>query len=117
MHDLLKDVLAFRDERDWGQFHSLRHLIVSLNLEAGELLELIQWKSDQEIAALPISPHGRENLSDECADVFMYLLLLTHAAGIDLESATRAKLEKNALKYPKDKAFGRCEKYSSWSKN
>ena len=43
-------VTRFRDQRDWSQFHSLRNLIVSLNLEAAELLELIQWKSDHEHA-------------------------------------------------------------------
>ena len=46
-------LLEFRDARDWRQFHSLRNLITSLNLEAAELLELTQWKSDAEIEALP----------------------------------------------------------------
>ncbi len=53
LHALTAELLAFRDARDWRQFHSLRNLIVSLNLEAAELLELTQWKSDAEIAALP----------------------------------------------------------------
>ena len=53
---LREAVLAFRDARDWRQFHSLRNLIVSLNLEAGELLEFTQWQSDAEIEALPPSP-------------------------------------------------------------
>ena len=71
--ELTRLVAAFRDARDWAQFHSLRNLIVSLNLEAGELLELTQWKSDAEIDALPIDLYGREALEDECADVLLYL--------------------------------------------
>jgi NTP pyrophosphatase (non-canonical NTP hydrolase) len=73
---LTQKVAAFRDARDWAQFHSLRNLIVSLNLEAGELLELTQWKSDAEVADLPNELHAREALEDECADVLLYLLLI-----------------------------------------
>jgi len=105
-------ILEFRDARDWRQFHSLRSLIVSLNLEAAELLELTQWKSDAEIEALPAEPASREALRDECADVLLYLLLIADSAGIDLADAARAKLAKNAEKYPVDKAFGSRAKYS-----
>ena len=105
-------ILEFRDARDWRQIHSLRSLIVSLNLEAAELLELTQWKSDAEIEALPAEPASREALRDECADVLLYLLLIADSAGIDLAAAARAKLAKNAEKYPVDKAFGSRAKYS-----
>lgn len=104
-------LLRFRDERDWKQFHSLRNLIVSLNLESAELLELMQWKSDAEVAALPDDAAGREALADECADVFLYLLLIADAAGIDLLDAAQRKLEKNGEKYPVHKAFGSRAKY------
>ena len=95
-------VLEFRDARDWRQFHSLRNLITSLNLEAAELLELTQWKSDAEVEAL----------HDECADILLYLLLIAETAGIDLAAVTRAKLAKNAEKYPVDKARGSRAKYT-----
>ncbi|MCP5268918.1 MAG: nucleotide pyrophosphohydrolase [Zoogloeaceae bacterium] len=104
-------LLRFRDERNWQQFHSLRNLIVSLNLEAGELLELTQWKSDAEIDALPADPASREALADECADVFLYLLLVADTAGIDLLDAAQRKLAKNAEKYPVEKCYGRSDKY------
>lgn len=111
LETLTRAVLAFRDERDWRQFHSLRNLIVSLNLEAGELLELTQWKSDGEIDALPGDPAAREALSDECADILLYLLLIADAAGIDLAAAARDKLAKNAAKYPVEKSRGSRAKY------
>ncbi|MBK9445493.1 MAG: nucleotide pyrophosphohydrolase [Betaproteobacteria bacterium] len=104
-------LLRFRDERDWQQFHSLRNLIVSLNLEAAELLELTQWKSDVEVDALPADPAAREALSDECADVFLYLLLVADAAGIDLLDAAQRKMGKNAKKYPIEKCRGSSAKY------
>ena len=111
LRQLTDELLRFRDERNWAQFHTLRHLIVSLNLEAAELLELTQWKSDAEMAALPIDAASREALCDECADVLLYLLLIAENAGIDLEAAARAKLVKNAAKYPVNKAWGTSRKY------
>ncbi|MDR1661259.1 MAG: nucleotide pyrophosphohydrolase [Azoarcus sp.] len=110
--DLSRAVLAFRDERNWAQFHGLKHLIVSLCLEAGEALALTQWKSDAEVEALSFDPTSREALADECADVLAYLLLAADKASIDLAAALRRKLAKNALKYPVDKSYGRREKYS-----
>lgn len=105
-------ILEFRDARDWRQFHSLRQLIVSLNLEAAELLELTQWKSDAEIEALPADAVKGEDLRDECADILYYLLLIADTAGFDLAEAARAKLLKNAVKYPVDKARGSRAKYT-----
>lgn len=103
---------TFRDARDWQQFHSLRNLIVSLNLEAGELLELTQWKTDAEIEALPADAQSAEALRDECADILLYLLLIADRTGIDLLAAARSKLAKNAEKYPVDKARGSRAKYT-----
>lgn len=109
---LTREILAFRDERDWAQFHTLRKLIGSLNLEAAELLEHTQWLDDAEIDALPADPEARQALGDECADVLMYLLLIADRAGIDLAQAMRAKLARNAQRYPVDLARGSREKYT-----
>jgi NTP pyrophosphatase (non-canonical NTP hydrolase) len=105
-------VAAFRDARDWRQFHTLRNLITSLNLEAAELLELTQWKSDAEVEALPADPQAGEALRDECADILLYLLLIADTAGIDLAAAAHAKLAKNGIKYPVEKAYGSRAKYT-----
>ena len=107
-------VQAFRDARDWRQFHSLRNLIVSLNLEAAELLELTQWKTDAEIDALPADPRAAEELRDECADILLLLLLVADKAGFDLPAATWAKLAKNESKYPVAKAYGSRAKYTEF---
>lgn len=112
LEQLRAAITAFRDERDWRQFHSLRNLIISLNLEAAELLELTQWKSDAEVAALPLEAGSREALADECADVLLYLLLIADTAGIDLAQAAAAKLGKNAEKYPVAQSYGSCAKYT-----
>jgi NTP pyrophosphatase (non-canonical NTP hydrolase) len=105
-------IREFRDARDWRQFHSLKNLIVSLNLEASELLELTQWKSDAEVEALPGDAQAAEALRDECADILLYLLLISDGAGFDLAAAARDKIGKNARKYPVDKARGSRTKYT-----
>ncbi|MDR1849477.1 MAG: nucleotide pyrophosphohydrolase [Zoogloeaceae bacterium] len=110
--ELRQDILAFRDARNWAQFHKIKDLMVSLALEAAEILELAQWQSDAEMEAFCADPGNREKLSDECADVLAYLLLLTDRAGIDLEAAFAAKLARNAVKYPVEQCHGRREKYS-----
>lgn len=105
-------LLAFRDERDWKQFHTLKNLIISLNLESAELLELTQWKTDAQLDAQANDPAFREALRDECADVLLYLLLVADEAGIDLLDAAAAKIAKNAARYPVDQAFGSAKKYT-----
>lgn len=109
--DLTRAVLAFRDERDWAQFHSLRKLIVSLNLEAAELLEHTQWLDDDEIERLAAEPAARKALGEECADVLAYLLLIAEHAGINLAQALSDKLSSNARRYPVELARGSRDKY------
>ena len=109
---LTQALLDFRDARDWRQFHTLRNLIVSLNLEAAELLELTQWKSDDEVSAVLADERKAAALRDECADILLYLLLIADKGGFNLLQAATAKLEKNATKYPVDKCFGSSRKYS-----
>ena len=109
---LTQALVKFRDERDWSQFHTLRNLIVSLNLEAAELLELTQWKDDAAIAASLEDEGKMEALCDECADILLYLLLIAEKANFDLLAAAGRKLGKNALKYPVDKCRGSSAKYT-----
>lgn len=103
---------TFRDERDWRQFHTLKDLIISVNLEAAELLELTQWKSEDELTRLAGDPAFRERLREECADVFLYLLLVAGEAGFDLLQAASDKIDRNAVKYPVAQARGSARKYT-----
>lgn len=102
-------VTRHRDERQWGQFHTPKELAVSLCVEAGELLALMQWKTgDQLRDALAAK---REDVADELADVLHSLLLLADDQRIDLADALERKLVKDAAKYPVEKACGRNVKY------
>ncbi len=112
IEQLTERLVDFRDARDWKQFHSLKNLIVSLNLEATEVLELTQWKSDEQTEAACRDPDFRKRLEEECADVLLYLLLISERAGIDLLGAASEKITKNGLKYPVDKAKGNARKYN-----
>ena len=109
---LTRRLVAFRDDRDWRQFHTLKNLLLSVSLEAAELLELAQWKSDEDVDAAMHDPVMRERLSEECADVLLYLLLVAERAGIDLGAAAHAKIDRNGEKYPVHKARGSATKYT-----
>lgn len=104
-------LLRFRDERNWKQFHTLKNLIISVNLEAAELLELTQWKTDDELAELMGNSSFRHALKEECADVLLYLLLVAEHAGIDLIEAAQEKIGKNGVRYPVERAYGSAQKH------
>ena len=107
---LTAKIKAFRDARDWKQFHNHKDVALSLVLEAAEVLEHFQWKSPKEV-----EEHGKENkdeLADELADVAMYLFELSDNLGIDLGKAMVNKMKKNALKYPIHKAKGKHTKHN-----
>ena len=103
-------VVQFRDERDWKQFHNPKDVALSLLLEAGEVLEIFQWKDARAVAEA--AQARKDDLADELADVLCYTLLMAHDLGIDLSTALAAKLRKNALKYPVDKSRGSSSKYT-----
>ena len=112
---VVKQILAFRDERDWAQFHTPKNLAAALAVEAAELQELMLWKGKEEVDHLVSSKNGHVKLSDEIADVMIYALLFCDAAGIDPDAAVRIKLKKNAEKYPVDLAKGSAKKYTEFS--
>ena len=105
--ELQAKVLAFRDERDWAQFHNPKDLAISISLEAAELLECFQWSGADVDAA-----KKREQMTEELADVMIYCILMADTLDIDLLEAVSAKIEKNAAKYPVDKAKGSSAKYN-----
>jgi NTP pyrophosphatase (non-canonical NTP hydrolase) len=99
--------LAFRDERDWKQFHNPKDLAVSIAIEAGELLEVFQWSgTDLEIA------DKSDRIKEELADVVVYCMYLADALGVDLAVTVSEKIDANAVKYPIDKARGSSRKYT-----
>jgi NTP pyrophosphatase (non-canonical NTP hydrolase) len=112
LNDTIAAIVEFRDERDWAQFHTPRHLAAALAVEGAELQETMLWKSDQEIAELLGSLSGRTDVSREIADVLILALLFCHAVGVDPLASIRSKLEENARKYPPELAKGSATKYS-----
>ncbi len=96
-------VISMRDERDWGQFHSPENLIKSVAIEAGELLECVQWGADVDDA----------QVASELADVVTYCILLAESLGLDLDEVVMSKLAETREKYPVDRAKGRSQKYDA----
>lgn len=110
LSDLTRWVLHHRDERQWAQFHTPKELAVSLSVEAGELLSLMQWKTGNDLNQHLAARH--EQVRDELADVLHSLLLLANDLKVDLGEALIEKLQKDAKKYPVEKARGQAKKYN-----
>ena len=111
--DELRDrVRAFVAERDWDRFHSPKNLAMALSVEASELVELFQWLTEEESAAL--EPERRQRVAEEMADVLWFLVRLSDRLGVDLLAAAEAKLAANAGKYPVDRVRGNSKKYNEY---
>ncbi|WDE95822.1 nucleotide pyrophosphohydrolase [Lentisphaera profundi] len=102
----------FASERDWEQFHSPKNLSMALAGEAGELIEHFQWISED--ASYKLSETKLQEVSEEIADVQIYLLRLADILKVDLESAIQEKILLNAKKYPADKVRGSNKKYTEY---
>lgn len=107
--DLTEKIIKFRDERDWKQFHNPKDCAISLSLEASEVLEHFQWKSKKEIEEYVKT--NKDEISEELADVFNYLLIMAHDLDIDIVKATKEKTKENHKKYLVEKVKGRYIKY------
>ena len=107
---LTQRICAFRDARDWQQFHNPKDLAVAITAEAGELLQHFVWKSPDQSEQVAVAK--KAEITDEIADVGILLFELAHNLNIPLAEAMQAKLERNELRYPADKARGNNLKYN-----
>lgn len=105
--ETIDQVLKFRDDRYWRQFHNPKDLAISISLEAAELLEVFQW-SGSDVRC----EDKMDRIREELADVLNYCILMADACGLDLDEIIQEKVRKNAEKYPVDQAFGSKEKYT-----
>lgn len=105
--ETVNEVLKFRDDRDWKQFHDPKDLAISISLEASELLEIFQWSRDDVYCLDKI-----DKIKEELADVVNYCILMADACDLDLDKIITDKIKLNAAKYPVDKAKGTSTKYN-----
>lgn len=111
MDELVRAVVAFRDRRDWRQFHHPKDLAISIALEAAELLEHFQWKTPDEVVRYLRPRRHRERVAAEMADILILLISLADVLGKDLVAAARRKVRLNDRKYPVALARGTARKY------
>ena len=105
--ETIEQVLKFRDERNWRQFHNPKDLAISISHEAAELLEIFQWSAEDTWCQ-----EKKEKIREELADVLMYCILMADTCELDLDEIILEKVRKNAEKYPVEKAYGHKEKYT-----
>lgn len=104
IQEIIQELIKFRNERDWEQFHNSKDLALALNVEAGELLELFLWKSANDA--------NEEKVKEELADVFAYAFLLANKYEFNVKEIILEKIRRNGEKYPIEKAKGTAKKYN-----
>ena len=102
--EIIRELIKFRNERDWEQFHNPKDLALAINVEAGELLELFLWKNANDANA--------EKVKEELADIFAFAFLLADKYGLDVKQIVLDKIKSNGEKYPIEKAKGNAKKYT-----
>ena len=101
--EIISELIKFRNERDWEQFHNPKDLALAINIEAGELLELFLWKNAEDA--------NKEKVKEELADIFSFAFLLADKYGFDVKQIILDKIKENSEKYPVSKAKGTAKKY------
>ena len=96
--NIIKNVIDFRDDRDWKKYHNGKDLAISISLEANELLEIYQW-SNTDLDR----NEKKEHIKEELADVLIYSIMMADYYNFDLDDIINEKLKKNLIKYPKNK--------------
>lgn len=104
--DTINQVLKFRDDRNWKQFHNPKDLALSICLEAAELLEVFQWSGSDTVCE-----SKKDKIREELADVLNYCVLMADVCGLDMDEIVREKIRKNNEKYPVEKARDSAKKY------
>ena len=110
--DITKEIIKFRDERDWEKFHNIKDLSIGLSIEASELLENFLWKTNEEIDNCLLDNDFKKRIQEELADIMIFYLLISNKLNINLEKVIRDKLKINSNKYPVDKSRGNAKKYT-----
>ena len=104
---VIEELIKFRNERDWEQFHDSKNLALAISIEAAELNELFLWKKGDEVENVKI-----EKIKEELADVLSFSFLLAEKHNLDIFDIVLEKIKQNAEKYPVDKAKGTEKKYN-----
>ena len=104
--ETMNQVLKFRDDRNWKQFHNPKDLAISISLEAAELLEVFQWSADDVICE-----NKKDKIREELADVLNYCILMADVCGLDMDEIVQEKIKSNNAKYPVEKAKNSAKKY------
>tara|TARA_B100001113_G_C21029544_1_gene587345 strand:+ start:106 stop:450 length:345 start_codon:yes stop_codon:yes gene_type:complete len=112
LNELMSQISNFVSERDWEQFHTPKNIAMSVAIEAGELLECLQWDSPSKSDILE-DKKRLTAIADEIADVQIYLLRMCSMLEIDPVKNSMRKLELNKEKYPPEEFSGTSRKYNS----
>lgn len=106
--EVIDELIKFRNERDWEQFHDSKNLALAISIESAELNEIFLWKKDNEVENV-----NRDKIKEELADILAFSFLLAEKHSLNPFDIVSEKIKRNAEKYPVDKAKGKSDKYDT----
>lgn len=92
---VIKDLVDFRDSRDWQKFHTLISLARAMNIEASEVEKVFQWKSSD----AELSDDDLQDLKMELADVLSYAYYMCAKLEVKPEDIVEEKLQQNKKRH------------------
>lgn len=116
LQDMTKKVQEFCEERDWDQYHNPKDLAIGISTEAGELLDIFRFLSEEQSWAVFDDAAKREHAGEEMADVLFFLLRMAERTNMDLAECLDDKIRKNAEKYPVEDVKGKNLKYTEYER-
>ena len=106
MNPFQKQIKEFCEERNWGQFHSPKDILLGIVEEVGEFRNIIKWEQDPEVIKKLLS-EKEEEVKDTIGDIFWFLALLANSCDVDIDEAVQMTIEDNRKRFPVGKTKGK----------
>lgn len=99
MNKIQNQIKKFAEERNWGQYHNPKDLLLGIVEEVGEIRNIVKWEQDPEKLMKALREH-RESFEDDIGDIYWFLSLLANSADVDIDEAISKVIKKNTARFP-----------------
>jgi|SRR3989339_7887 len=99
MNTFQRRIEQFAKERDWGQFHNPKDLLLGIVEEVGEVRNMVKWEQDINVIK-KVLEDNKAQLEDEIGDMYWLLALLANGSGVDMDEAIESVIKKNEVRFP-----------------
>jgi NTP pyrophosphatase (non-canonical NTP hydrolase) len=99
MNKFQKQIEKFAKDRNWGQYHNPKDLLLGIVEEIGEFRNIIKWEQDSEKLS-KIMEEKKVDVKDGIGDIYWFLALLANQTGVDIDKAISEVIKLNKKRFP-----------------